>query len=74
MEVGHSKEVGLEINAEKTKYMLLSRHWNAGQNQDIKIAHRPFDNVLQFKYMGTRVTNHNLFREEIKRRLNSGNA
>jgi hypothetical protein len=25
-----SKEVGLEINIEKTKYMLLPRHWNAG--------------------------------------------
>jgi hypothetical protein len=31
-----SKEVGLEVNAEKTKYMLLSRHQTAGQNQDIK--------------------------------------
>jgi hypothetical protein len=27
-----SKEVGLEINIEKTKYMLLSRRQNAGQN------------------------------------------
>jgi biotin operon repressor len=32
------KEVGLEVNAEKTKYMLLPRHQNAGQNQDIKIV------------------------------------
>jgi hypothetical protein len=31
-----SKEVGLEINTEKIKYMLLSRHQNAGQNHDIK--------------------------------------
>jgi hypothetical protein len=29
-----SKEAGLEINLEKTKYMLLSRHKNVGQNQD----------------------------------------
>jgi hypothetical protein len=35
-----SKEVGLEINAEKTKYMLLSYHQNAGQNHYIKIANR----------------------------------
>jgi hypothetical protein len=27
-----SKEVGLEVNTEKTKYMLLSRHQNAGQS------------------------------------------
>jgi ABC-type siderophore export system fused ATPase/permease subunit len=33
-----SKEVGLEVNTEKTKYMLLSRHQNAGQNHDIKIG------------------------------------
>jgi hypothetical protein len=32
-----SKEVGLEINVEKTKYMLLSLRQNVGQNQDIKI-------------------------------------
>jgi hypothetical protein len=28
-----SKEVGLEVNTEKTKYMLLSRHQNAGQTR-----------------------------------------
>jgi hypothetical protein len=33
-----SKEVCLEINVEKTKYMLLSRHQNVGQNRDMKIA------------------------------------
>jgi hypothetical protein len=32
------KEVGLEVNTEKTKYMFLSRHQNAGQNHDIKIG------------------------------------
>jgi hypothetical protein len=38
-----SKEVGLEINVEKTKYMLLSRHQNIGRNRDIK--NRSFENV-----------------------------
>jgi hypothetical protein len=28
----------VEVNTEKTKYTLLSRHQNAGQNQDIKIG------------------------------------
>jgi hypothetical protein len=40
-----SKEVGLEIIVEKTKYMLLSSHQNVGQNRDIKIANRLFENV-----------------------------
>jgi hypothetical protein len=31
-----SKEVGLEINVDKTKYMPLSRHQNVGQNLDKK--------------------------------------
>jgi hypothetical protein len=34
------KLVGLEVNTEKTKYILLSRYPNAGQNHDIKIANR----------------------------------
>jgi hypothetical protein len=69
-----SKEIGLEINVEKTKYMLLSRHQNVVQNRDIKIANRSFENVSEFRCLGTTVTNQNLIQEEIKRRLNSGNA
>jgi hypothetical protein len=69
-----NKEVVLKVNAEKTKYMLLSRHQNAEQNRDIKIANRSFENVAQFRYLGMTVTYQNLIWEEIKRRLNSGNA
>jgi hypothetical protein len=69
-----SMEVVLEINVEKTKYMLQSCNRTAGQNRDIKIANRSFENVSQFKYLGTTVTNQNLIQEEIKRRLDSGNA
>jgi hypothetical protein len=52
-----SKEVGLEKNLEKTKYMLLSRQQNVGHNRDMKIANRSFESVSQFKYLGTTVTN-----------------
>jgi hypothetical protein len=61
-----SKEDGLEINAEKTKYMLLSRYQNAVQHRDIKIANRSFENVSQFKYLRTTVTSQNLIQEEIE--------
>jgi hypothetical protein len=54
--------------------MLLSHHQNAGQNHDIKIAIRSFENVAQFKYLGMTVTNQNLIQEEINRTLNSANA
>jgi hypothetical protein len=54
--------------------MLLSHHQNVGQNRDIKISNRSFENVSQFKYMETTVTDQNLIQEEIKSRLNSGNA
>jgi hypothetical protein len=54
--------------------MLLSRHQNAGQSHDIKVANGCFENVAKFRYFGTRITNQNLIQEEIKRRLNSGNA
>jgi hypothetical protein len=40
----------------------------------INVANRSFGNVSQFKHLGTTVTNENLIQEEIKRRLNSGNA
>jgi hypothetical protein len=53
--------------------MLLSRHQNAGQNHNIKIANRSFENVAQFRYFGTVVTNQILVLEEI-RSLNLGNA
>jgi hypothetical protein len=32
-----SKETGLEVNAEKTQYMVMSQNQNAGQNHNIKI-------------------------------------
>jgi hypothetical protein len=53
--------------------MMLSRHQNTGQNHNIKIGDRSFDNVAPFKYLGTRVTKQNLIQEEIKI-FNLGNA
>jgi hypothetical protein len=72
--IDDNKEVGLEVNVEKTKYMLVSRYQNAGQTREIEIGNRSFENMSQFKYLGTTVTNQSFIQEEIKRKLNSGNA
>jgi hypothetical protein len=69
-----SKEVGLEVNPEKTKYMLVSRCQKAGQRQSIKTGNRSFESVAKFKYLETTLTDQNCIHEEIKSRLNSGNA
>jgi hypothetical protein len=69
-----SKEVSPEVNEKKTKYMLLSSHQSAVQNRDMKIANRCFENVTMFRYLGTTITDQNLVQEEIKWRVNSGNA
>jgi hypothetical protein len=69
-----SRDDGLEINVEKPKYVIISRHPNSGQNQDIRTANESFENVEKFKYFGTTLTNQNDIRDEIKSKLNSGNA
>jgi hypothetical protein len=66
-----TRDVGLEINAEKTKYMIMSRHPNSEQNQNIRIANELFENVATFKYLGTTLTYQNDIHNEIKSRLNS---
>jgi hypothetical protein len=68
-----SKEVGLEVNPEQTKCVLISRK-KAGQKHSIKMANRSFESVTKFKYPGTTLTDKNCMQEEIKSRLNSGNA
>jgi hypothetical protein len=69
-----SKEVGLEVNPEKTKYVLMSRSQKIGQKHSIKIANRSFEDVAKLKYLGTTLTDQNYMHEEIKSRLNSGNS
>jgi hypothetical protein len=54
--------------------MLVSRCQKAGQRQSIKIGNRSFESVAQFKYLETTLTDQNCINEEIKSRLNSGNA
>ncbi|KAJ4443978.1 hypothetical protein ANN_05767 [Periplaneta americana] len=69
-----SKATGLEVNPEKTKYMIMSRDQNIVRNGNIKIGDLSFEEVEKFKYLEATVTNINDTREEIKRRINMGNA
>jgi hypothetical protein len=39
--------------------MIMSRHPNSGQNQNIRTANESFENVAEFKYLGTTLTNQN---------------
>jgi hypothetical protein len=52
-----SKEIGLEVNTEKNKYMVMSRDQNAGHNHNIKIDNKTFERVKQFKYLGKPLKN-----------------
>ena len=51
-----SKEIGLEVNDDKTKYTVMSRDQNAGQSHIIKKDNSSFEKVEQFKYWGMTLT------------------
>ena len=67
--VAARKEIGLEVNADKTKYVVTSRDQNAGRRYNIKINNSSFERVEEFKYLGTTITNQNSNQEKIKSRL-----
>jgi hypothetical protein len=69
-----TKEIGLEVNTDKTKYMVMSRDRNAGRGDGVKIDNRSIERVEEFKYLGATLTDQNSIQEEIKSRLKLGNA
>jgi hypothetical protein len=58
------KEIGLKVNPEKTKYMLVSRCQKAGQRQSMKIGNRSFESVAKCKHLGTTLTYPNCIHED----------
>jgi hypothetical protein len=61
-----SKKIGLEVDSEKTKYMVMSRNQNAGKNHNIKLDNKFFERVEHFKYLGTTLTNRNSIQEKLR--------
>ena len=68
------KEIGLEVNAAKAVYMVMSRDQNVGRSHNIKIDNSSFERVEEFRYLGTTLMNQNFMQEEIKSKLKSANA
>jgi hypothetical protein len=69
-----SKEVGLEVNPEKTRYMLMSHSQKIGLTHSIKIGNMSFEDVAKFKCLGATLTDQDCRQVEIKSRMKSGNA
>jgi hypothetical protein len=69
-----SKKIRLEVNVDKTKYMVMSRDQNARRSHNIKIDNSSFERAEEFKYLGRTLTNQNSVQDEIKSKLKSGNA
>jgi hypothetical protein len=61
-----TKEIGLEVNTDKTKTMVMSRDRNAGRGEGVKIDNRSIERVKVFKYLGATLTDQNSMQEEIK--------
>ena len=51
--VAATRENGLEVSADKIKYMVMFRDQNAGQNRSVRIDNSTFERVEEFKYLGT---------------------
>ena len=68
-----SENIGLELNSEKTKYIITSCHQNVVQNQNI-IANVSFQNMGKLKYLGVMIRNTNDIRMEIRYSIEIGNT
>ena len=62
----------MQVNADKTKYMFMSRDRNAGRSHNMKFDNTSFEMMDRFRYMGEK--NKNSIQEEINSRLKSVNV
>ena len=62
-----TKEIRLEVNADKTKYMIVSRDQNTGRSHSMKTDNSSIERVEEFKYLATTLTNKKiLFRKKLR--------
>jgi len=64
--VAAAREIGLEVSADITKYMVMSRDQNAGRIHSVRNDNSTFERVEGFKYLGTTLKHQNSVREEIR--------
>jgi hypothetical protein len=69
-----SRVTGIEVKADKTKYMVFSRNHKGGQIHNLQIDNSSFERMEDFKYLGTNVPNENSIEDEIKGTLKPGNS
>ena len=63
-----------EVNADKTRDMVMSREQTAGLSHTMKVDNSSIERIEEFRYLGTTLTNQNSIQKEIKSRLKLGNA
>jgi sorting nexin-29 len=69
-----AEKMGLKVNEEKTKYMMISDNKrNLITKQDLNIYGQKFERVNRFIYLGSLVNDNNNVSEEIKKRIQNAN-
>jgi len=64
--VAATREIGLEVSADKTKYMVMSRDQNTGRIHSVRIDNSTFERVEVFKYLGTTLTKKILLQKKLR--------
>jgi len=67
--VAATRETGLEVSADKSKFMVTSRDQNAGRIHCFRIHNSTFERMELFKYLGKNLTNQNSIAEKLRAHL-----
>ena len=62
------EQIGVEVNANKTKCMVTSRDQDAGRSHSIKTDNSSLEREEEFRYLGTTLRVRNSIQEDIKSR------